>query len=243
MGSSGRNRRTALCEGGPTSRTIGLMQPVKHPVVSPEVLKADGEGEDGDRSQVQTSGILRWSLPQVGADPGQAASQPTPTPLPLGANMQERYHRLRVLGKGGMGEVHLCKDEIIGRDVAMKIVLERQGYPQDAKLRFLHEAQVQGQLQHPSIVPVYDIGVLPDGNLFFTMKRLHGRPLDQILDALRINDPDTLARYPQHRLLRAFASVCIALDYAHARGVIHRDLKPAKVSSVEKSHDFSPLPS
>src|SRR5207249_1517170 len=91
---------------------------------------------------------------------------------PSGFN--QRYERGELLGEGGMGEVRIYADRHIGRDVAMKTL--RADAPQRPTIRerFLFEARVQGQLEHPSIVPVYDLGVLPDGSEFFTMKRLIG---------------------------------------------------------------------
>ena len=148
--------------------------------------------------------------------------------LPSGWKAKNRYLQSRLLGVGGMGEVRLCHDEVVGRDVAMKLMSVSEPGA-DAKLRFLQEAQVQGQLQHPGVVPVYDIGALPDGTLFFTMKRLRGKTLKEILYGLRLRNADMEVQFPLHRLLRAFASVCIALDYAHARGVIHRDIKPENI--------------
>ncbi len=88
---------------------------------------------------------------------------------------------------------------------------------------------MQGQLEHPSIVPVYDIDRRPDGTTFFTMRRVLGRTLHDILEDLRRGVPEAVARYTQRELLQAFATVCLAVDYAHSRGVIHRDLKPANI--------------
>jgi serine/threonine-protein kinase len=95
--------------------------------------------------------------------------------------------------------------------------------------RFLREAQVQGQLEHPSIVPVYDIDQREDGSTFFTMRRVLGKTLAHIIETLRAGDAAARARYTQRELLTAFATVCLTIDYAHSRGVIHRDLKPANI--------------
>jgi eukaryotic-like serine/threonine-protein kinase len=140
-----------------------------------------------------------------------------------------RYTEGPVLGTGGMGKVVLARDGRIGRDVAVKVLHpERELEPAD-RSRFLREAQVQGQLEHPAIVPVYDIERRPDGSTFFTMRRVHGRTLAAILDDLRKGVPAAKARYTQRELLTAFGTVCLAVDYAHTRGVVHRDLKPANI--------------
>jgi eukaryotic-like serine/threonine-protein kinase len=145
------------------------------------------------------------------------------------ATFEARYAVGEVLGEGGMGIVRTTADKRIGREVAMKLVRPGEGSRGDLKARFLREACVQGQLEHPSIVPVYDLARDPEGTLYFTMKRVRGASFEQIVDALRAGDPEAKKTYTRHKLLSAFASVCNAVDFAHARGVVHRDLKPGNV--------------
>jgi serine/threonine-protein kinase len=140
-----------------------------------------------------------------------------------------RYRQRGVLGRGGMGEVQLCHDRRIGREVAMKVMPAAPPPPPVARQRFVREARVQGQLEHPAIVPVYDIGRSPEGQLFFTMKRVRGTSLDAIIAGLRRGDPAIVQQHSRRKLLTAFSQVCLAVDFAHSRGVIHRDLKPANV--------------
>jgi serine/threonine-protein kinase len=140
-----------------------------------------------------------------------------------------RYQIRDVLGIGGMGEVRLCRDEAIGRDVALKTLIDARQASAHAQRRFLREARVQGQLEHPSIVPVYDLGTAPGGELFFTMRRVRGHTLAEILEALASGDAAMAASYSRRKLLGAFVRVCLAIDYAHARGVLHRDLKPSNL--------------
>jgi hypothetical protein len=123
-----------------------------------------------------------------------------------------------VLGRGGMGEVLLAHDRRIGRDVAVKRL--RSGAPtQDETARFLREARIQARLDHPAIVPVYELGRDPQGRPYFTMKRLAGTTLADLLGLPLM----------RQRLLRAFVDVCRAVDFAHSRGVVHRDLKPGNI--------------
>ncbi len=140
-----------------------------------------------------------------------------------------RYTEGSVLGVGGMGKVVLARDARIGREVALKMLHTELELAEPERLRFLREAQVQGQLEHPSIVPVYDIDYRPDGTTFFTMRRVLGRTLQAILEDLRIGNAATKARHTQRELLQSFATVCLTIDYAHSRGVVHRDLKPANI--------------
>jgi eukaryotic-like serine/threonine-protein kinase len=138
----------------------------------------------------------------------------------------ERYTESAVLGTGGMGKVLLARDARIGRDVAVKVLHGERELSDRERARFLREAQVQGQLEHPSIVPVYDIDHQPDGSIFFTMRRVLGKTLQVIIDDLRTAREH---KHTQRELLQAFATVCLAIDYAHSRGVVHRDLKPANI--------------
>ncbi|MEO6417977.1 MAG: protein kinase, partial [Polyangiaceae bacterium] len=171
-----------------------------------------------------------------------AGYAPTVTPEFLGSQVDlesttaledgrfsERYAAGELLGEGGMGEVRLIKDGRIGREVAMKVIRPGHGSRSDLRSRFLREARVQGQLEHPAIVPVYDLGVDPNGASYFTMKRVRGMTLEEVLDGLRKRDADATIEYSRRKLLTAFGSVCLAIDFAHARGVIHRDLKPGNV--------------
>lgn len=140
-----------------------------------------------------------------------------------------RYEAGEQLGEGGMGIVRACIDRRIGREVAMKIVRPGTGSRGDLKARFLREACVQGQLEHPSVVPVYDLGRDPEGTLYFTMKRVRGATFESIVDSLKEGGADAAKQYSRHKLLSAFASACHAVDFAHSRGVVHRDIKPGNV--------------
>lgn len=159
---------------------------------------------------------------------GRDLLEPDPA-LPGGlVSFHDRYEVLGTIGTGGMGEVKLCRDRTVGREVAMKIIRASDtGSPR--RWRFVREARIQGQLEHPAVVPVYDFGVDPEGNLYFTMKRVRGVSLAEVIGALADGDPSADRRWGRRRLLTAFSQVCLAVGFIHSRGVVHRDLKPSNV--------------
>ena len=158
--------------------------------------------------------------------PTEAVSDGSP-PTPTLAIDMERYTPSSLLGAGGMGEVHLCADDKIGREVALKMARDRS---QAATTRFLHEARIQAQLEHPAIVPVYDIQSAGTGEApYFTMRRVKGRTLAHVIDGVRTNDAEVMEQYSRWRLLTTFSRISMAVHYAHSRGVVHRDLKPGNV--------------
>jgi tRNA A-37 threonylcarbamoyl transferase component Bud32 len=150
--------------------------------------------------------------------PAPEASFPSPPATTLG-----RYEVLEELGHGGMGRVLCGRDPDLGRELAIKVLLDRHAGRADLARRFVEEARVGGQLQHPGLAPVYEVGRLRDDRPYFTMKLVRGRTLADLV-AQRAAPGDDLPRFVQ-----VFEQVCQALAYAHSRGVIHRDLKPANV--------------
>ena len=169
-------------------------------------------------------------LDRFAAPPTRASSWDlTLEPALLDAGFNERYVLRELIGRGGMGEVHVCKDRHIGREVAIKVIRPDHMTRPDVVRRFEREARVQGQLEHPAIVPVYDFGVAPDGAMYFTMKRLRGVTFHDVLWMLRNGDAYALATYSRRKLLSAFTRACLAVAFAHSRGVLHRDLKPSNI--------------
>ncbi len=130
------------------------------------------------------------------------------------------------LGRGAMGAVLRAQDSILHRPVAMKVMRDRIGESLTHRLRFLEEAQITGQLEHPNIVPVHELGKDSDGDLYFTMKLVQGQSLGQILKAKRENDQVGLSL---SELLTVLLKVCDGMAFAHSKNVIHRDLKPDNV--------------
>jgi len=129
-----------------------------------------------------------------------------------------RYELVREIGRGGMGVVYLARDRELEREVALK-VLAASLSTKEAGERLRREARIAAGLEHPGIVPVHDVGVLPDGRPFYVMKHVTGARLDEI----------ARSPMPLRAKLDVFLRVCEATGYAHARGVLHRDLKPENV--------------
>jgi tetratricopeptide (TPR) repeat protein len=133
------------------------------------------------------------------------------------------YELLEEIGRGGMGVVLRCRDSALERDLAVKVLLDRYRDRPDLVHRFVDEARITGQLQHPFIVPVHELGTLPDGRPYFAMKLVQGRTLAELLDERGTPAQD------QPRFLQIFEQICQTIAYTHSKGVIHRDLKPSNV--------------
>ena len=127
------------------------------------------------------------------------------------------YEVVGTIGRGGMATVYLARDRDLDREVALKVVDVPEGTGEAAG-RTLREARILARLEHPGIVPVHDVGTLPDGRVWYAMKRVRGQRLDEHARTA-----------PRAERLRAFLRICEAVAFAHAHGVIHRDLKPENV--------------
>jgi serine/threonine protein kinase len=186
------------------------------------------ESNDDSSAHTLRSGA---ALTALGTAPGWLAGA---EPLPGSPEMAGRYQRIREYGRGGMGRVMLVHDSVLARDIALKeLAIGQTG---DSMLdgvqesqasapmvaRFLQEARITGQLEHPGIVPVYELGHRSDGTVYYTMKLVRGRTLSECIRA---------ATTLQERLalLPHFVNLCQAIAYAHSRGVLHRDIKPGNV--------------
>ncbi len=148
---------------------------------------------------------------------GDGAAQPIRCAATAGLELLEE------IARGGMGAVLRGRDADIGRDVAVKVLLEAHLDRPELTRRFLEEARIAGRLQHPGVAPVYALGRMPDGRPLFTMKLIKGRTLTALLTERKDLAAD------RSRFLAVFEQVCQTLAYAHARGVIHRDLKPSNI--------------
>jgi hypothetical protein len=175
--------------------------------VGPQETPAAAAGSKATDKAVPAGPLSVWS------------SDVTEKPLPVLAENFGRYRLVKLLGRGGMGEVYLAHDTQLGRDVALKVM---RGYQQDpaAVERFYREARVAAALEHPNLCPIFDVGER-DGIPFLTMPRLRGESL-----ALRLKRDGAL---PPSIAIRITISVAQAVAKAHHAGIVHRDLKPANV--------------
>jgi len=184
----------------------------------------ESSGGDGQPAGVADSTLLeldrlgRAKRRSGGGDGDVQASPPTAT--------KDRYTSVRVLGEGGMGKVFLAEDRDLKRSVAIKVMV---GDGLESKARFLEEAQVMGQLDHPNILSVHELGLSPDDRLYYTMPVVEGQTLHEILDGVGRADEALARTYTLTRLVQIVQQLAQAMAYAHEKGVIHRDLKPMNV--------------
>jgi serine/threonine-protein kinase len=177
----------------------------------------------GSSRVVQALGAPPVRVCEAPSGPTAPVKRPDLSEAPAPPDPSARLRLQGEIGRGGMGAVLKGHDIGLGRDVAVKVLLEAHAGRTELVQRFVEEAQVAGQLQHPGVVPVYDLGVFPDRRPYFTMKLVKGRTLSGLL-AERADPTQDRPRF-----LGIFLQVCQAVAYAHARGVIHRDLKPQNV--------------
>ena len=162
----------------------------------------------------------------------------TPTALPAiqwarPPSDGQRFRVLRPHARGGLGAVFVALDAELHREVALKQILDQHADDPTSRQRFLLEAEITGGLEHPGIVPVYGLGTYADGRPYYAMRFIRGDSLKEAID--RFHADEALKHDPGRRslelrkLLRRFIDVCNAIDYAHSRGVLHRDIKPGNI--------------
>ncbi|MCM8531465.1 MAG: protein kinase, partial [Lentisphaeraceae bacterium] len=130
------------------------------------------------------------------------------------------------LGQGGMGTIYDAFDRNVRRKVAIKSINSDIAQNVVSRKYFTKEAQITGQLEHPNIIPVYEMGVNPQDRLYYVMKRVQGITLADVLDGIKDGQRRMIRQYPLPVLLSIYQKVLDAIAYAHARGVVHLDLKP-----------------
>jgi serine/threonine-protein kinase len=192
--------------------------------------------EDQVRRWAADLGLARESLLVLAAAGDSAPAAEPAADLPGGddhgesgndGTQEKRYRLSHVVGQGGTGVVFSARDRRLDREVAIKVL--RKGVDGGFVARFVREARLTGQLEHPNIVTVHDLGRLGDDRPFLCMKFIRGRDLGEVLNLLRKGDEEARKSYGRVRLLSIFQGICHGIAFAHERGVIHRDLKPRNV--------------
>ena len=165
-----------------------------------------------------------WSQPpRLRQDPSSCEPDVHPLAVPLPVGERNRFQIEGEIARGGMGVILRGFDPDLGRDLAIKVLKAELASKPLTVQRFVDEAQICGQLQHPGIVPVYDIGRFEDGRPYFAMKLVRGRTLADLLEERKSPLID------RARFIGYFQQICQAVAYAHSKGVIHRDLKPSNI--------------
>ena len=178
------------------------------------------------------------SLARVGSGPGSTETDDdfdrTPSyAVGTATSDGQRFRVLRPHARGGLGAVFVALDTELHREVALKRILDDHADDPTSRQRFLLEAEVTGGLEHPGIVPVYGLGTYGDGRPYYAMRFIGGDSLKEAIE--RFHADAALRKDPGKRslglrqLLHRFTDVCNAIEYAHCRGVLHRDLKPGNV--------------
>jgi serine/threonine protein kinase len=185
-------------------------------------------GAAADDPACPTCGATK--IRRVGGEPVGAAEPPPERELLRDASLAHSspsmpFTVVRPHAQGGLGQIALARDDRIMREVALKQILSMHADNPTLRKRFLYEARITGQLEHPSIVPVYCLGDDENGRPYYVMRFVRGRTLDDIITE-HVASPHAIVF---RELLRRFIAVCQAVAYAHSRGVIHRDLKPSNI--------------
>ena len=222
---AGRSGPCPACKGRLTVPYVAPLLPVPTGPISGPASSLHQAGLD-DEEHV---GVTLDRPGEVAADGAASAAERSAIADLLAGRARTggRYVIEKEIARGGMGAVVRAVDCDIRREVAVKYMLDNRDFTK--KARFVEEAQITGQLEHPNIVPIHELGVDTEKRLFFAMKMVRGRSLAQVLDELRKNPATAERTWTLTRLLTVMTNVCYAMSYAHARGVIHRDLKPANI--------------
>ncbi len=178
--------------------------------------------------------VIEATLSHVGSHSTEADPNRTGTySVGLATSDGQRFRVLRPHARGGLGAVFIALDGELNREVALKQILDHHADDPTSRQRFMLEAEITGGLEHPSIVPVYGLGSYSDGRPYYAMRFIEGDNLKEAIarfhaDASLKNNPGRQS-LELRKLLRRFTDVCNAIDYAHSRGVLHRDIKPGNI--------------
>ena len=166
------------------------------------------------------------------AESGHVLSQAEIAQALLVRKFPYRYILREQVAEGGMGIIFRVEDQDLERSTAIKLMYPNDTKPREHVTQFIQEARITSQLQHPNIIPVYDVGVLPGKDIdlpFYTMKLIDGQSLNDVLDKIKEGHQESIRDFPLPRLLEIFRKICDAVAFAHSRNIIHRDIKPDNI--------------
>jgi CRP-like cAMP-binding protein len=190
-----------------------------------DLISTQGTRSGTDPEQVTRAEPHGRVVSPPGVDTGPANSNAAPAPV-LTREAARRFEYVSQVGAGGMGAVHCVRDKNLLREVAIKVLAPSLADDPKYVRRFLAEAQIQAQLDHPNIVPVHDLSLDHDGTNYFIMRLVHGRTLADWITAAHLSPTPSET---MHEMLGAFLKVCDAVAFAHSRGVLHLDIKPENI--------------
>jgi serine/threonine protein kinase len=144
-------------------------------------------------------------------------------------HIKRKYKKIKFISRGGMGEINLAQDRNCLRNVAIKSLDESYRQDHEAIVRFTEEAQITAQLEHPNIVPIYDLGLNDKQMPYYAMKHIHGKNLSQIIYAIKRGNKKYTKNFSIRELINIILKVCNAMNSACSKGVLHRDLKPENI--------------
>jgi serine/threonine protein kinase/tetratricopeptide (TPR) repeat protein len=203
-------------------------------LIDPSLPPEASRTNTGYSASAGTSSVARAWAPTKGATgaawPGKPPLDSTRQAPRHAPRAEDRYRLIDNFAHGGLGNIWLAEDTVIHRQVAFKELLPKALKNRVVVERFLEEAQITGQLEHPGIVPIYDVGYQENGTPFYAMKLVRGRNMEDAIEEMHRLPRDSSERQLAFtRLLRQFIAVCQAVGFAHEKGVLHRDLKPLNV--------------
>ena len=190
-----------------------------------DLISTQGMRGSADSEQVTRSESHRGAVSLPASNPESASSDAVAKPV-LTREAAKRFEYVNQVGAGGMGAVHCVRDKNLLREVAIKLLAPSLADEPKYVRRFLAEAQIQAQLDHPNIAPVHDLTIDHEGTNYFTMRLVHGRTLADWITAAHLSPTPSET---MHEMLGAFLKVCDAVAFAHSRGVLHLDIKPENI--------------
>src|SRR5688500_1289954 len=189
----------------------------------------DGIGLDATLAEAMTPKVApAKAKPALGLTMRTTVLPRGATPAQMPDDNLPRFEPLRILGQCGFGEVTLARDNDIDRPVALKR-LRADAQTQEGLYRFVHEIRTVGQLEHPNIAPIHDVGIDDHGQHYFVMRFVEGETLEAIIQKLAAGDPEYHRRCTFEYRVQIFLGVLNAVNYAHSKQIVHRDLKPSNI--------------